>query len=220
MVVIASMHVADVGVLRAPVLLARPPRPDRTAGLVYADMLTAAWLGPTILPRPRPGRVALFGVWRDDAALDRFLANDALAHDLGGGRSVRLQPLRATGSWTGLPGVFEVDAERRVADEPVAVLTYGRLKLHRLAAFLAASARAEAEAVVHPGLLSGTGLTRLPRLVSTFSMWRSASAMRDYAHHGAGHPAALGAVARRDFHHESIFIRFRPYAAIGDWTTS
>jgi hypothetical protein len=109
-------------------------------------------------------------------------------------------------------------AERPVADgEPVAVLTYGRLKLHRAAAFLRASACAEADAIADPALVSGTGLTRPPRLVSTFSLWRSASAMRDFAHRGTGHAAARRA-ARRDFHHESIFIRFRPYAATGDWS--
>jgi hypothetical protein len=214
------MHVADVGLMRAPGLLARPPHPDRTPGLVYADMLAAAKLGPAILPRPRPGRVALFAVWRDDAALDRFLVADRISAALAPGSSVRLRPLRVSGAWTGLPSLVETgrSAADDEDDEPVAVLTYGRLKLHRLAPFLAASARAEADVVEHPALVSGTGLTRLPRLVSTFSLWRSAAAMRDYAHHGAGHTAALRAVAKRDFHHESIFIRFRPYAATGEWT--
>jgi hypothetical protein len=129
---------------------------------------------------------------------------------------VRLAPVRATGSWTGLPAL--VDSEVEVADDdPVAVLTYGRLKLHRMPAFLRASARAEADAVTDPALLAGTGLARLPRLVSTFSLWRSAGAMRDFAYRGAGHRGALDAVAERDFHRESIFIRFLPYEATGAW---
>lgn len=41
--------------------------------------------------------------------------------------------------------------------------------------------------------------------------------MSDYARGGAGHTAALRQTAERDFHHESIFIRFRPYATQGDW---
>jgi hypothetical protein len=214
--VIASMHLADVGPLRATAVLRRTPRPERTPGLVYADLLMAARLGAGFLPRPRPGCVALFAVWRDDGALDAFLDHDPLAGVLLPGRGVRLQPVRASGGWNGLPAL--VDAERTVADdEPVAVLTYGRLKLHRAAAFLRTSARAEADAIVHPALVSGTGLTRPPRLVSTFSLWRSAAAMRDFAYRGTGHTGALQAVARRDFHHESIFIRFRPYAATGDW---
>ena len=213
---IASIHIADVGSAAAARALRRTPRPATTPGLAYADVLLAARLGGRVMPRPQPGRVALFAVWRDDAALDRFLAEDALAAVLAGGRGVRLSPLRASGAWSGLPEL--VARERPVGDdEPVAVLTYGRLKLHRAPAFLRASARAEAGAVADPALVFGTGLARLPRLVGTFSLWRSAGAMRDFAYRGAGHTGALHAVARRDFHKESTFLRFRPYAASGGW---
>jgi hypothetical protein len=102
-------------------------------------------------------------------------------------------------------------------DEPVAVLTYGRLKAHRTLPFLHASARAETSALMRPELISATGLTRPPRVVATFSLWRTAAGMRDFAYEGAGHSAALDATRRRDFHHESVFLRFRPYAATGDW---
>ncbi|MEA2128140.1 MAG: hypothetical protein QOJ85_1031 [Solirubrobacteraceae bacterium] len=214
---LASLHLADVGRLRALAILRRPPAPTRTPGLVYADLLGAARLGAGLLPRPHPGRVALFAVWSDEAALDRFLAADPLAAALAAGPAVRLSPLRTSGSWAGLPAL--VEDELPVADdEPVAVLTYGRLKLHRVVPFLRASARAEADVVADPALVIGTGLARPPRLVSTFSLWRSAAAMRDFAYRGPGHTGALQAVARRDFHRESIFIRFRPYGATGDWS--
>lgn len=216
---IASMHLADVGPLRAVAALGRAPRPDRTPGLVYADTLLTAQLSAGLRPRPIAGRVALFAVWRDETALERFLAEDPLAASLAAGTAVRLQPLRCRGSWSGLPAL--VDGEQPVADdEPVAVLTYGRLKPHRTLAFLRASARAEADAVADGAMLMGTGLTRPPRLVSTFSLWRSASAMRDFAHRRSGHADALRAVAERDFHRESIFIRFRPYGATGEWAAA
>ncbi len=211
---IASMHVADIGPGRALAVLRRRPR--GTPGLVYADLLGAARLSPALLPRLQPGRVALFAVWRDDAAVDGFLADHPLADAFAGGRSMRLEPLRVSGRWTGLPEL--VGAEIVAAsDEPVAALTYGRLKLRRTVAFLRSSARAQADAVAHGGLLSATGLTRPPRLVSTFSLWSSAAAMGDYTRVGAGHSAAVRANAERQFHHESIFIRFRPYDVHGDW---
>jgi hypothetical protein len=214
--VIASMHLADVGGRRVPALLRRSPQPERTPGLVYADVLAAAHLSGSVRPRPNIGHVALFAVWRDDAALDAFLAGDPLAAALGGGAAVRLHPRQVSGSWSGLETLV-CDGGPVPDDEPVAVLTYGRLRLHRTPAFLRASARAEADAIAHPALAASTGLTRPPRLVSTFSLWRSAEGMRDFAHRGAGHRGALDAVARRDFHRESIFIRFRPYAASGAW---
>jgi hypothetical protein len=213
---IASVHVADVGAPRLLRVLRHNPSPGRTPGLVYADLLAVARLGPRLLPRIDAGLAGLFAVWDDDAALDRFLAADRLGETLAAGRGVRLEPLRVAGRWTGLPSVAPV--ERSIDDHaPVAVVTYGRLRLRRTVGFLRASARAEADAVAHPGLLDAIGLARPPRLVSTFSLWSTAAAMHDFAHRGRGHTGALRAVAERDFHHESTFLRFRPYAATGAW---
>jgi hypothetical protein len=104
-------------------------------------------------------------------------------------------------------------------DEPAAVLTLGRLDLSQTIRFLRSSAAAEGLAVRDPALLASTGLARPPRLVATFSLWRTTSAMRAYARgeHGRGHVAAINAHAARPFHHASAFVRFRPYAAAGRW---
>lgn len=84
-----------------------------------------------------------------------------------------------------------------------------------------ASTPAESEAVSHPALLASTALARPPRLVSTFSLWRSAAEMRDYATRaGGGHAAAVRNDGERPFHHESAFIRFRPYSSRGTWEGS
>jgi hypothetical protein len=126
--------------------------------------------------------------------------------------------LRAVGSWSGLPDL--PDEERVVDDhEPVAVLTLGRLRLRRAVPFLRTSSRAERQAVTDPALLAATGLARPPRLVATFSLWRTAGAMRAYAlgEDGDGHLRAIRAHAARSFHHESVFARFRPYGGRGLW---
>ena len=82
--------------------------------------------------------------------------------------------------------------------EPVAVLTLGRLRLTRVAPFLRASARAEGEVLARPELLASIGLARPPRFVATFSLWRSAAEMRDYAQRqGGAHPAATRAHAEQ-----------------------
>jgi hypothetical protein len=103
-------------------------------------------------------------------------------------------------------------------DEPVAVLTLGRLMPWRVRPFLRASGPAEADAVAEPGLLASTGFGRLPNLVSTFSVWSTAAAMRDYAYRqGGSHRAAVAVDRERAFHRHSAFIRFRPYAGRGEW---
>jgi hypothetical protein len=212
---IVSVHLADVG-KRAALGLVRDPA--KAPGLRYAELAIAAPLGGGLLPTPQLGRVGLIAGWDDDRALDGFLTSHPLAERLAGGWHVRLEPLRASGSWSGLPELSR--HERPVdEDEQVAVLTLGRLRLRRVSPFLRASAAAEAQAVADPALLASTGLARPPRLVATFSLWRTAAAMRAYAYGrtAKAHLAAIQAHRARAFHHESVFARFRPYAAHGTW---
>lgn len=213
---ILSVHIADLG-WRAAGILRRRPVVDEVPGLRYAETVLTAALGGSRLPRPQPGRVGLIAGWESDEALDLFLVRHTLARQLADGWHVRLEPLRISGFWPPLP---DLSANGRPAeeDEPVAVLTLGRLRLRRARPFLHSAAPAEGEAVADPALLAATGLARPPHLVSTFSLWRSAAAMREYAYdrHGA-HQAAVRSDRAQPFHHSSAFIRFRPYASQGVW---
>src|SRR4051794_31654707 len=210
-----SVHLADVGPRAAPALLLSRPR---AAGLRFAAMTVAAPLGPALVPKPQLGRVGLLAAWEDDAALDAFLASDPLAQRLAGGSHVRLEPLRASGSWRAPP---ELSAPERPVDddEPLAVLTLRPLRLSPTLPLPRTSARAEGQAVADPAVQFSTGLARPPGLVATFSLWRRAAAMKDYAYGRAGteHLAAIRAHRARAFHHESLFARFRPYAQQGTW---
>lgn len=215
---IVSVHLADVGLLQAQRLLFQRPDVAKIAGMTYAEPTLVAPLGKRP-PLPRLGRIGLIAGWEDDAALDRFLDEHPLAARLAGGWNVRLEPLRCFGSWAGLSGLpaKEIPVDD---DEPVVVLTLGRQRLLRMRPFLKASAPAERGAVGNPAAVAVTGLARpaLPRLVSTFSIWRSAAEMREYAFDRSGaHQAAVKADRARPFHHESAFIRFRPYASQGSW---
>jgi len=215
---VLSVHLADVGVRAAPGILRRGgPRPSEVAGLRYAEMTGAAPLSGHLLPRPQAGRVGLIAAWDEESALDAFEAGHPLASHLARGWRVRLQPLHVYGAWPGLPSL--PGKEIAIGEqEPVAVLTLGQLRLRRVRPFLRASANAEAEAVADPGMLASTGLARPPRMVATFSLWRNVAAMRAYAgREGGAHRAATSAHRANSFHHESAFIRFRPYASSGSW---
>lgn len=215
---IVSVHIADVGPVRAPRLILRRAAAIEAPGMISAEPTLVTPIGER-LPRPKPGRVGLIAAWEDDEALDRFLDSHALGKQLAPGWHTRLQPLRCFGSWAPMPGL--PDRELPVADEePVAVLTLGRVRLLRMRPFLQSAAPAERDAVADPALLASAGFGRLarPRLVSTFSIWRSAAAMREYAADNAGtHQAAVRADRAWPFHHESAFVRFRPYASQGEW---
>jgi hypothetical protein len=214
---IVSVHIADASPAAAAAVLLKPPRPAEVPGLTYAETTTTAALGEPLLPPRQLGRIGMIAAWDDDAALERFSHSHPLAQRFAGGWQVRLEPLRVFGSWAGMPGL---PAKALPVDdgEPVGVLTLGRLRLRRIAAFRRSATPAERAAIDDPALLAGTGLARPPRLVATFSLWRSAGEMRRYATVASGpHRAAVQADRTRPFHHESAFVRFRPYASQGNW---
>jgi len=215
--VIVSVHLATMGPRAAAEVLLRPPRPARVPGLTYAETTTTAALGEPLLPPRDLGRFGLIAAWEDDEALDGFLRAHPLAPHFAAGWRVRLRPLRTFGAWAGMPGL-PAQAPPDDQEGPVGVLTLGRLRLRRIGAFRRAAAPAESDAIGNPALLAGTGLARPPRLVATFSLWRSSAAMREYAiMPGGPHRAAMQADRARPFHHESAFVRFRPYASSGSW---
>ncbi len=215
---IVSVHIAELGPREAAEVLLRRPQPARVPGLTYAETTTTAPLGEPLLPPRQLGPVGMIAAWDGDEALEEFSASrHPVAGHLARGWEVRLQPLRVSGAWSGMPGL--PSRALPVADaEPVGILTLGRLRLLRTGAFHRSAAPAEAAALDSPALLAGSGLARLPRLVATFTLWRSTAEMREYAYDaGAPHRAAVHADRARPFHHESAFVRFRPYASRGRW---
>lgn len=211
---IVSIDIAEVGPRRGLGILARPPRPERVEGLRYAETVFTAPLGAS-RPEPSFGTVALIAAWDDDAARDRFDSSHPLAEELATGWQARMQPLRVFGSWPGLSGLPERPLPVE-DEEPVVVLTLGRVKPWRVRPFLRASAPAERDVLAEPDLLASTGFGRLPDMVATFSLWRTAAGMRDYANRRDGsHRAAVAKDRERPFHRHSAFIRFRPYETRG-----
>jgi hypothetical protein len=212
---IASVHVADVGPRSALALLLKPPKPADVPGLRNAEVAITAPLSTSLLARPDFGRLAFVAFWDDENDLDRFLDDHPVATQLSSGWHVRLEPLRAFGSWPGLPN--DTPTGRATDHEgPVAALTMGRLHPTQLGRFLRTSAKAEARALGAPGLVWATGLAR-PPLVSTFSLWESTGALSTYAYGRAepAHPEAIAEGDRKPFHARQVFIRLRPYASIG-----
>jgi len=213
---IASVHLADVGVASALAITRKAPPAGSIAGLCHSDVALAAPLSGSILPSPQLGRVGLIAFWEGDDPLDGFLGDHPLAAKLSSGWHVRLAPLRAYGTWPGLP--LDTPTRRDVDyDGPVAALTLGRPRASQLIRFLRTSAKAEASVVVAPGLTWATGLARPPSLVATCSLWDSTRALSTFAygHRDPAHPDAIATGEAKPFHHQQAFIRFRPYNSQG-----
>jgi hypothetical protein len=211
----ASVHVANTGVGAGLSVVRSAPRPGSIAGLRHAEVGITAPLSASMLAQPDLRRVALVAFWDDDASIDRFVESHPLAAKLAGGFQVRLEPLRAFGTWPGLPA--DTPTARAVESSgPLAALTMGRLRVSQAIRFLKTSAQAEARVLGAPGVIWATGLAR-PPFVSTFSLWESSRALSTYAFGRAepAHPEAIAEGERKPFHKRQVFIRFRPYAAEG-----
>ena len=125
------------------------------------------------------------------------------------------RPVTGVGLLAGLPR--DVPAKHDVElDGPAVVLTLGRLRFTQTVRFLRASAKAEGAVIEAEGLIWATGLAR-PPFFSTCSLWQTTRALSTYAygHREPAHADAIAAHQREPFHHESAFIRFRPYGSKG-----
>ena len=178
---------------------------------------------PIISPaRLQLRRFAMFAQWDDEAALDRFLDSHPFGRRLAGGWHVRLQYLRRYGSVAALDDLPE-RAGSWDPDEPIVAVTLARMKLREVPRFLKWGRPVERLIASHPGSLFSTGAQRPPHTISTFSIWRSVREMTDMVY-GRGertdahvHQVAMAEQRRRDFHHESTFMRFRPLSEHGTW---
>ncbi|MBC3842798.1 spheroidene monooxygenase [Streptacidiphilus sp. 4-A2] len=211
-----SAHIVEVGAREAIAALRARPRVGAVEGMRYAETWLMSPLRTGLTPSTKVTGVALIAAWEDDESLDRFESHP-LARVYQPGWRARFEPVRTVGAWPGLPDLPR--QEQPTDDQPVAVLTMARLRLNKAGAFMMAAAPAEREALHHPAFLEGTSFLRPPNLVSTFTLWRTAREMRQYTvgSYPGGHVEAMRKHEEQVFHHETLFVRLRPYAVEGLW---
>jgi hypothetical protein len=189
------------------------PRRASTDGLRYSAVATAAPLG-TGLPRPQFGRATLVAFWDDAEAADAGLTGRWSADEFDGLR-IDATAERAIGSWPGVPADLPT-APESLHPGPLLVITVGRLRLLQAPRFFRAGTKAERHILASSGLTWATGLA-VPerRTLFTVSWWHDQAAM-DVTVRGVGnHRDAMTEQAKKDFHHESAFIRLRPVEVTG-----
>lgn len=216
-----TFHLANMPLLMAAGGLLRSPK---APGLRHIEVLAGMQLGSPVfsLRRMQLRRVAVFAEWDDEAALLDFLAQHPFGQKLNDGWHVRLKFLRRWGEVRELGGLPEV-AERSKPDEPVVAVTLARIRLPELPRFIRWGRPVERQIQDHPEATLATAAIRLPRTVSTFSIWTSTRAMtgmvfgRDEDEAARRHVAAMAERDRRDFHREFTALRFRPLSEHGSW---
>lgn len=167
-------------------------------------------------------RWAMFAVWQDDAALDRFLDQSPIA---AGWRSAgqetwsaRLGYAGGHGQWGGRDPFDGMTAQEVAAGQPVAVLTRAAIRPRRLVRFYRAVPAVDQALASADGCLRAVGIGEFPvARQATFSLWRDTSAVRGFAYTGAAHAAVITRTRRENWFAEECFARFIPYASAGSW---
>jgi hypothetical protein len=186
--------------------------------------MTAMTLGSAILSPSRMllGQLVVFAQWESEDAIDHFLAKDKLGAILRGGWHIHLLFMR---QW-GRISEFEMPKESMEFDDntsPVVAVTLARMKLPEVPRFIHWGRPVEKLVRDHPGTTLSLASIRLPRTVSTFSIWKSQKEMTDMVHghsqvpHPKRHVNAMKERDRKDFHFEFTTLRFKPIAEFGEW---
>lgn len=127
-----------------------------------------------------------------------------------------LSTIATHGKWSGHEP-FVADAGLRGWDGPVAAITRARVKTRQWRAFQAAVPPVAGVLRDHPGLLYRIGIGEAPvGLQGTFSVWRDAAAIREFAYRSAEHRAVIEQTRATDWYAEELFARFAVVEVSGD----
>ena len=224
---IYSFHLAKSHVGTTLNALLRPPSARNVPGLRHAECMTVMTLGAPIFSpqRMQLRNLAMFAAWESESALEAFLADTKLGRVFSEGWHVRMTFLRRWGFVSELG-----DLPDHIGDEdpdaPVVAVTLARMKLPQVPRFIRWGKPVEQLVRDHPGKTLALASMRLPRTVSTFTVWQSQREMRDmvFGHSDVGKPKrhidAMAERDRKDFHFEFTTLRFKPLAEHGSWQGS
>lgn len=218
MVAVVTMHVWRIDARRVPSALAAMAL-DRSRVRALSGVRFAKLLGTSKGFSPRdadPTRWALLVSWASREAARGFDASAVArrwqARARESWRAV-LQPLASRGTWSGRA---PFGAAPSAWDGPVAALTRARLAPRHAFTFWRAVPPVAADLAGRPGLRVAFGVGEAPLGVQgTFSVWRDAAALREYAYRGAAHRAAIRQTAIRRWYAEELFARFAVLSASG-----
>ena len=201
-----------------------PPNKGRIAGLEHMECMMSMTLGTPVISfsRMNTNHLAVFAKWENHEAIDRFLRETDLGRKLARGWYVRLAFDRRWGHIDEFGGLPEKLGKLKPSD-PVVSVTLARMKLWQVPRFIRWGKPVEKLVRDHLGITLATAAMRLPRTVSTFSVWKTQREMLEMVHGSSAiseperHAVAMKERERKDFHSQFTTLRFRLLSEHGEW---
>ena len=131
-----------------------------------------------------------------------------------------LSPLSSHGLWA-KQNPFDFTAPLSNPDAQIAAITRARIKWHKNFRFWGAVPPVVTDLHNSPGLMTAIGIGEAPiGLQGTFSLWKSAAALRDFAYKGQAHQVAIKQTETIGWYSEELFARFEVLELRGEITAS
>jgi hypothetical protein len=119
-----------------------------------------------------------------------------------------LSPLSSHGLWAN-ENPFDFTAPLSNPDAQIAAITRARIKWNKNFIFWKSVPPVVIDLHSNPGLVAAIGIGEAPiGLQGTFSLWQSASALRDFAYKGRAHQIAIEQTKSIGWYSEELFARF------------
>ena len=130
-----------------------------------------------------------------------------------------LSPLSSHGLWA-KKNPFDFIAPLSNPDAQIAALKRARIKWNKNFIFWKSVPPVVIDLHSNPGLHAAIGIGEAPiGLQGTFSLWKSASALRDFAYKGKAHQVAIAQTQSIGWYSEELFARFEVLELRGEITT-
>ena len=131
---------------------------------------------------------------------------------------VLLSPLSSHGLWA-KKNPFDFFAPLSNPDAQIAAITRARIKWNKNFIFWKSVPPVVIDLHSNPGLIAAIGIGEAPiGLQGTFSLWQSASALRDFAYKGKAHQVAIAQTESIGWYSEELFARFEVLELRGEIT--
>lgn len=131
-----------------------------------------------------------------------------------------LSPLSSHGLWA-QQNPFDFTAPLSGPDVQIAAITRARIKWRKNFRFWSAVPPVVTDLHNSPGLIAAIGIGEAPiGLQGTFSLWKSAAALREFAYKGRAHQVAIKQTETIGWYSEELFARFEVLDLRGEITAS